>query len=158
MSEIEVRIVKLEQMRMLSSYGFGPNPESIAWDKLTTFCLDKGLFEKDNYRPTYGFNNPNPSVGSPNYGYELWIEVGEEVEAEGDVRIQGFPGGVYAVTRCEVFGGNFENITQTWHKLAAWREDSQYHLGSHQLLEKTIPVQGHPEGDFILDLYLPITD
>ena len=39
MSQIEVRIIKLESMRMLSSYGYGPNPESIAWDKLIAFCL-----------------------------------------------------------------------------------------------------------------------
>ena len=48
MSEIEVRIIKLEPMRMLSSYGYGSNPESIAWDKLIAFCLEKGLFEEDN--------------------------------------------------------------------------------------------------------------
>ena len=154
MSEIEVRIIKLEPMRMLSSYGYGSNPESIAWDKLIAFCLEKGLFEEDNYRPTYGFNNPNPSVGSPNYGYEIWLPVDKNLQPEGDLRIVDFPGGLYAVTRFK----NLENIGAVWGELVKWRESSKYKHATHQWLEHLIEgAEGPPEG-FVFDLYLPIRE
>ena len=154
MSEIEVRIVKLEQMRMLSSYGFGPNPESIAWDKLIAFCLEKGLFKKDNYRPTYGFNNPNPSVGSPNYGYEIWIIPDGGLPTDSDAKEVEFEGGLYAVAHCP----SLEVIGQIWQKLVAWRDTSEYTRGSHQWLEELIQPweTGKTEADFAFYLSLPI--
>ncbi len=36
MNELEVRIVRLEPMRVASAQGFGQNPEEIAWSKKIT--------------------------------------------------------------------------------------------------------------------------
>ena len=74
-----------------------------------------------------------------------------------------FDGGLYAVMRCPVPQGNYEVIGATWKKLVAWREDSPYKWATHQWLEKSvlsalwaIPI---PAGiEFVLDLYLPITE
>jgi DNA gyrase inhibitor GyrI len=156
MSEIEVNIVQLEPMRFASVYGFGPEPETIAWEKLNAYAGPKGYLDDPDHHRIFGFNNPDPSKGSPNYGYELWIEVSPDVQAEGEVRIQGFEGGLYAVTRCPVLGGNYDVIGQTWKKLVAWRENSKYKWGAHQWLEKTVPTPDLKEGEFVLDLYLPI--
>jgi DNA gyrase inhibitor GyrI len=158
MSEIDVRIVTLDPMRVASLYGFGKEPETIAWEKLTAYAGPKGyLDDMENHR-IFGFNNPDPSAGSPNYGYEVCIEVGPEVEPEGDVRIQNFEGGLYAVTRCEVRGGNYQVIGDLWKKLVAWREDSKYDCGWHQWLEMNIPEEGLKEGDLTMDLYLPLSE
>jgi DNA gyrase inhibitor GyrI len=157
MSDLDVRIVELKPMRVASLYGYGSEPETIAWEKLVAYAQPKGyLDDHDNHR-IFGFNNPDPSVGTPNYGYEVWIEVGPEVEPEEDVRIVNFHGGHYAVTRCEVRGGNYEVIGSTWKKLVAWREDSEYKCGNYQWVEETIREEGLEEGDFTLDLFLPIS-
>jgi effector-binding domain-containing protein len=154
MSKLEVRIVNLEPMRMLASYGFGPEPEGMAWEKFTAFGIKKGLFKKGEYPTTYGFNNPNPSKGSPNYGYEIWLPVDESVKPEGDLRIVDFPGGLYAVAR---FKG-LENIGAVWGQLVKWREGSKYKCGHHQWLEHLLSgADGPPEG-LVFDLYLPISE
>ncbi len=157
MNELEVRIVRLEPMRVASVWGFGESPEGQAWQKLEAWAKPKGLLDDPEQHRIFGFNNPNPSAGSPNYGYELWIEVGPDVVPEGDTRILGFNGGLYAVTRCEVPKGQYHVIGETWKELVTWREDSQYKCGTHQWLEKSVPTDA-PGIEFILDLYLPIAE
>ncbi len=157
MSELDVRIVKLEPMRLISAWGFGPSPEEEAWNKLRAWADPKGLMDDLEKHRIFGFNNPDPSPGSPNYGYEVWIEVGPEVKPESDLRVVGFCGGLYAVTLCEVPEGHFDVIGQLWKKLVAWREDSKYHYSPHQWLERTVS-HGSPGIAFALDLYLPIAE
>jgi DNA gyrase inhibitor GyrI len=141
-------------MRVASVHGFGESPESQAWDKLIAWAGPKGLLDDVEKHRIFGFDNPNPSPGSPNYGYEFWIVVDPDVEPDGDVRIVGFRGGLYAVARCEGLG----NIGRVWQDLVGWREDSKYRGGSHQWLEEHIgPVEASQDPDaLVLDLYLPI--
>ena len=86
MSENEVRIEKLEPMQVASAYGFGEQPELEAWEKILAWAKEKGYADLSQHR-FFGFNNPNPSPGSPNYGYEFWIVVGPDVEPEGEIKI-----------------------------------------------------------------------
>jgi DNA gyrase inhibitor GyrI len=151
-------------MRVASLWAFGESPEDQVWEKLEAWAGPKGLLDHPEEHPIFGFNNPNPSAGSPNYGYELWIVVGPDVEPEGDVRILDFGGGLYAVARCEVVEGDLENIGRTWKRLVAWREDSRYACATHQWLEKSVLIPQWPGTsmspgvDFVLDLYLPIAE
>jgi len=156
MEKLNVRIVTLEPMRMASFLGFGPSPEDIAWKQLLSWAKPKGLLSNLEKHRLFGFNNPNPSAGSPNYGYESWIVIDPEMEPEDNVKFINFGGGLYAVTRCVVPKGKFEVIGETWKKLVAWRENSQYKCGNHQWLEESITTD-LPDTEFILDLYLPIT-
>ena len=76
MSKLDVRIVRLEPMRVASAYGFGASPEGIAHEKMQALLRAKKLL--DGYSTKYrhfGFNNPSPAPGSPNYGYEIWVEI-----------------------------------------------------------------------------------
>jgi DNA gyrase inhibitor GyrI len=157
MSDLDVRIVKLEPLRVASFWGFGASPEEVAFEKLFAWAGPRGLLEDRGTHRLFGFNNPNPSAGSPNYGYETWIVVGPDVEPEGEARIQGFDGGLYAVTRCVVPKGRFDVIGATWKRLVAWREDSQYKCGTHQWLEESLPLD-LPDTEFVLDLYLPLAE
>jgi predicted transcriptional regulator YdeE len=154
MSEIDVRIVRLEPMRMLSAYGFGKEPEGVAWEKLKGFAIQKCLYNVANPPSTYGFNNPNPSPGSPNYGYEIWLPVGPEVPPEGDLRIVQFSGGLYAVT---TFQG-LSKIGSTWEELVKWRETSRYKHGRHQWLEELLTSTDIPLEEYTFNLYLPIDE
>jgi len=158
MSELEVHIVKLEPMRVASFHGFGQTPEDEAWKKLVAWAKPKGFLDDPDHHRIFGFNNPEPSPGSPNYGYEFWITVSAEVQPAGEMEIKGFSGGLYAVTRCEVQGRPYETIPATWKKLVLWRENGKYKSAHHQWLEEHLREKGAPESDFNLDLYLPIAE
>jgi len=155
MSTIDVRIVRLEPQRVAVSYGFGSAPESIAWKKMIAFVKARGLDKDGKHHRYLGFNNPDPSPASPNYGYEQWITVDPDMQPEGEIKIKEFGGGLYAVTRCQL-----KNIFQTWQQLAAWREKSQYEYGPHQWLEEALqpPLDGQISEEMELDLYLPIAE
>ena len=162
MSELDVRIVELPPVRVASIWGFGESPEAVAWEKLEAWATPRGLLDDPERHPIYGFNNPNPSAGSPNYGYELWLQIDQDMQPDGDARIVDFDGGLYAVTLCEVPTGNFEVIGETWKWLVAWREGSTYCCGNHQWLEKSvqIPQWGNlkPGLEFAMDLFVPISE
>jgi effector-binding domain-containing protein len=152
MSELDVRIVDMEPMRVASAHGFGASPEDEAWRKILAFAQAQGI-DTGEVR-FFGFNNPNPSAGSPNYGYEQWMTVGPEVEGTDEVVIKEIPARRYAVTR---FTG-LENIGRVWQDLVLWFEDSSYEKPPHwnECLEE---LHGGPEGPpemWVFDLYLPI--
>ena len=157
MANSEVRIVKLEPFRAASVHGFGETPEDEAWKKLEAWAKPKGLMDDLNEHPIFGFNNPSPSPGSPNYGYEFWIKVGPEVEPEGEVEIKDFPGGTYAILFCKVGGKPYETIPAAWKELALWIEESPYKTASRQCLEQHLETEGLPEGEFDLDLFWPVS-
>lgn len=153
MSEIEVRIVTLEPMRVASAYGFGEQPEYLAWEKLLNWAESQGIEDLSQHR-FFGFNNPSPSPGSPNYGYEQWMTVGAEVQSEEGIEIKDFPGGLYAVTRCE----GLQHITDIWKQLVVWREDSKYKEAHHQWLEECFTPKAEKLEDYVFDLYAPISE
>lgn len=156
MSELKVRIVRLEPMRVASVHALGASPERDALGKLLAWAEPKGLLSDHETHRIFGFDNPNPSPGSPNYGYEFWITVGPEVEPEGEVRIQDFDGGLYAVTRCQ----GVSNIGATWKTLGTWVEDSKYRSARHQWLEEHIGPADAPQDEeaLVLDLFFPIAE
>jgi len=77
------------------------------------------------------------------------------IEAEGEVKIRDFPGGLYAVTRIK----DLNQIGRVWKELAVWQEDSKYKRGNHQWLEELLsPLDLTHIEDLIFDLYLPIAE
>ena len=157
MDQIDVHFETLPPMRVASFWGFGEQPEASAWEKLNAWAGPRGFLGDLLAYPIFGFNNPNPSIGSPKYGYELWMRVGAEVEPEGDMRTVEFEGGHFAVLRCEVPTGKYEVITESWGRLVAWVEDSKYRIGCNQCLERSAPSET-PGIEFALDLMLPICE
>ena len=152
MTELHVEIVQLEPMRVASALGFGESPEFAAIETLLAWARPQGLLE-EGYT-AYGFNNPDPSPGSPNYGYEIWLPVGGEVQGGESVEIKDYPGGLFGVARCEGTGA----IGDAWKALVAWREGSSYGQGHHQWLEKFLVPPDAPVIELRFDLYLPIVE
>ena len=124
--DLSVRIVRLAPMWAVSAYGFGSSPEELAWLTLLDWAKAGGLLDVEPGPRFFGFNNPNPAPGSPNYGYEQWMTIGPEIAGRAGVTIKEFAGGLYAVTRCE----GLQTITDTWHRLATWCEGSPMSWGS----------------------------
>lgn len=157
MSDLDIRVMKLPPMGVVCINGFGEEPERMAFEKMKTWAEAHHLLGR-KYR-LFGYNNPSPSPGSPNYGYDVWLSVEGSIPADREARVIDFPGGLYAVTRIEVQRPGDE-IPQAWQKLVRWMESSKYHQGRHQWLEEHIgpldeTVNALP---LTLDLYLPIAE
>ena len=152
MSETEVRIVELEPMRVAATLGFGAEPETEAWDKLMTWA--RATNSLDGTQRFFGFNNPNPMPGSPNYGYEQWMTIGPDAEPIGDVEIKHFEGGLFAVLRCN----GLATITEDWGRLAAWLEASPYRADHRPCLEELLNSPVLPYAEWVFDLYVAIAE
>ena len=150
-NELAVHIMRLEPMRVASFHAFSASPEGEAWQKLVAWAEPRGLLNQPQTHRIFGFNNPNPSAGSPNYGYEFWLQLTPD-QAPTDVPVKDFGGGLYAVTR---FKGSGEAMPQVWQQLSKWCENSPYKFASHQWLEEHISSGDSPDS-LELDLCLPI--
>jgi DNA gyrase inhibitor GyrI len=162
-SEMEVRIVTLEPMRVASVRAQSKSPENEAWEKMRAWAEPRGLLGDVKKHPVFGFNNPDPSPDREDYGYEFWIRVGQDIEPEGEVEIRDFAGGLYAVTTCRLLEEIESDLTKeigymgAWKKLADWVKDSRYEFGRHQPLEKA-QNPGASMEELVLDLYCPIKE
>jgi DNA gyrase inhibitor GyrI len=153
MEKLDIRMVTLPQMRVASALGFGTEPEMQAWNKLMAWAQAKNLLNTTPAPQFFGFNNPNPTPGSPNYGYEVWMTVSADVNSDDTVQVKDVPGGFYAVTRVK----GVDNIFNTWQKLVAWAEQSPYQPVEAQCLERHVNVGADvPPEALVLDLYLPV--
>jgi DNA gyrase inhibitor GyrI len=154
MDELEVRIERLPDRRVASVHAFGQEPEMQAWAKMQAWAGPLGWLNDPEHHQIYGFNNPNPSPGSPNYGYEFWIDVepGTPAGEDGEATVKDVEGGLYAVTR---FEGRGDDMPPVWHRLFLWGENSRYRVASHQWLEKHISIA---DDLLVLDLMLPIAE
>ena len=150
--EFEVQIVQLDPMRVASGLGFGSNPEEQAWGKILAYAGKHQLLKSLAKPRFFGFNNPDPTPGSPNYGYEQWMTVASEAKPEEGIEIKDIPGGLYAVTRFK----NLQLITETWKRLLAWQQQSSYLLGTRQYLEELLTPPDVPYEEYVFDLYLPV--
>lgn len=154
MKKIEVSMVELAPMKVLSFLGYGESPESIAWEKTHQWMKknEKELFTKK--LRIFGFNNPCPSAGSKNYGYEFWISGIEDYlknvkdSTQDSPLVKEFPGGFYAT--CPMQTSTGEEIPSWWAALNAWCETSPYTMAHHQWLEEH-SMEGWP-----FSLWLPI--
>ena len=157
MEKQDVRIITLPAMRVASFYAFSSSPELEAMDKAVKWAKSNGLWQGSPALRIFGFNNPDPTPGSSNYGYELWLTIGPDVQPGNDVKVKDFSGGKYAVLLCDVTGDPGEIIPSAWQKLVKWMEGSHYTHGNHQWLEEHLSRSDSIDQGFVLDLYLPIT-
>ncbi len=154
MNPHDVRIIKLEPMRVAVFYGFSKTPEDDAHKQCIAWLKEMDLYDyPDSYR-SFGFNNPDPTPGSPNYGYEIWIPIDTDKDVGENVKTKEFPGCSYGVTRCE----SLSTIGKDWKRLIAWREASQYKCRSHQCFEELLTKSTDNAEDYCFDLYIRIDE
>lgn len=152
-----VRIEQLPPMRVASVCAYGTEPEFEALTRLLAWARPKGFLTDPARHRIFGFNNPDPNPGSPNHGYEFWMQVGLEIQSEEGIEVKEFLGGRYAVRHCEVKRKPWETIPQAWEEHMRWLQSSPYRIGSHQWLEEYfLGPTGAPD-DFDLDLFLPLS-
>lgn len=151
-----VRIVELPRLRVVGALGFGPSPEEEAWKLIERFGRRHGLDLWSGEHRFFGFNNPDPSPGSPNYGYEQWMTVGPDVTVEPPYEIKHVPDGRYAVVSCT----GIEQITATWAQLVTWFEENgrPLPLDRDRCLEELLTPIAQPPETWRFDLYLGLDE
>jgi DNA gyrase inhibitor GyrI len=151
MKEIPVRMITLEPMTLICFNGYGTEPENLALNQLKQWAA-----ENDQSGRIFGYNNPDPAEGSPNYGYDACMLVPADTQAVEGARIRHLDEGLYVVLNCPV-KEPWVDIPGAWQSLVQWADSNDFTLGSHQWFEEHLPAE---EADstvlFTLDLYMPI--
>jgi len=151
MSEQKIKIVTLAAFKAVSFYGFGESPEDLAHQAANKWIEKHNLFGDNKFRH-FGFNNPDPSSGSPNYGYEIWIAPNQEFTPDPGDKVIEFDGGLYATAYCP----SLDVIGQVWQELVNWRESNGYFYATHQWLEELHTPWQKNKTNFDFTLYMPI--
>ncbi len=128
-----VQFIKLPCFRIASALGYGEQSETQAWGKILSWMRTQHLLDNPANHRFFGFNNPNPSPGSPNYGYEQWVTIPNNAQAEGDIKVIDFPGGFFATLDCELL-----NIGEKWGELVNWQAGSKYRMAPGYCLEECL--------------------
>jgi DNA-binding HxlR family transcriptional regulator/DNA gyrase inhibitor GyrI len=158
----DIRVVELPPMRVAYVRVISKSPENDAWSKMAAWAEPLGLLADLENHPVYGFNNPNPSPDSKEYGYEFWIRIGPDIEPEGEIRVKEFKGGLFAVATSrlkeEMDAENFKKkgFLNSWRRLQLWLAQSKdYKLAKNPGLERSRNPTA-PLDEIVLDLHMPI--
>ena len=153
----DIKVLKqLEPVRVAYYRYYGKNPESGAFRVISAWLKRNGLqVERDGLR-IFGFDNPSPAPGMEGceYGYEVWVTVGEDQAVhDPEVKTKYFEGGLYVVTGVK---GGVEAIAPAWKRFVSWLKDSKYDYSNHQWLEEHLNFNDDFEHLGGIDLYMPI--
>jgi len=163
----ELRTVGIGPMDVAVFHGYGASPEMIAFGKLVRWIKETNAMDRVPKPRVFGFNNPNPSPGSEEYGYDFWIElppdsglaerVSKQPETVGDdnqpARLR-FEGGLYVALAHE---GPGETIPNAWASLVETAARLGYAHGKHQWLEEHFIDLTRDDGVLSLDCLLPVS-
>ena len=148
----EIRIETLHPIRAAHFHAFSQTPEDDAWKKAASWAESRGLLGETPTR-VFGRNNPPPSPGKKEYGYEFFLELEPGLKEEEGVRIEKLPGGRCAVLACE----GVEHLPETWRRLYDWVTTNGKKVADHGLEEHLNP--GEPDVSRLeFDLWLPVEE
>jgi len=150
-----VRIMRLPVMTVASYRAESETPEKDCSDVMNKFVLKNSLHKKSGFRH-FGFNNPNPSINSPVYGYEMCVVIPADYDVPKPLVKKQFDGGLYASIPTKM-----GEIGERWQQLYEWVKNSdKYEVDSgFQCLEECIDFETFISGDENiqqLDLLEPI--
>lgn len=154
-----VRIVKLPPMTVASYCAVSVTPEEDCGKVVDRFVLDNNLHERSGFR-SFGFNNPDPSEDQPEYGYETWVTIPEDMEIPVPLEKKTFSGGLYASISTDL-----NQIGERWEALGNWVADQdKYECAFYELpwLEElsmdyeTFISKDVPANEKQLDILYPI--
>lgn len=150
MTTTDLTILTLEPARVAVAWSFGERPEEAAWGLLKAWAEPRGLLAPGGGR-IFGFNNPSPAAGSPNYGYEYQLELAADVAPAGAIKLGERPGGRYAVLAFDgPIGDPYVDIPAAWKRLDALVAAAGHRQGTHQWLEE------HSPAGSLIALYYPL--
>ncbi len=154
MENIAVRLVDLQPMHVVSATGYGQYPETEAWDLILDFTNERRIDPWDKTHRFFGFNNPDPSPETPEYGYEQWMTVDDGVAAHAPLDAKDVSGGLYATVHIR----GLDTIGDAWQHLAGWCDEHGYAVAHDRepCLEELLTPIDTPTEDWEMDLYLAV--
>jgi len=128
-----------------------------AWDELAKFIEKVGLAEKK--KRSIGISHDDPkTTPEENLRYDACILVEENIQPEGEIKIQTIPGGAYAVF---THTGPHEKLKEIYSKIfREWLPTSGKKLRSTPMFEDYIAcedTQKDPE-KWVTHIYVPIEE
>jgi DNA gyrase inhibitor GyrI len=150
----DVRIETVGPQHVAWVRAFSQRPEEDAWRILSAWARPAGLFDKPEEHPVFGFNNPSPTRGVREYGYEFWIGVERDALPPDGIGLKEFEGGLYAVMSCALG----PEMPQCWMALVRWVQSSRFkwRRSVHEL-ERLRNFAAAPD-EVLVDLCLPIEE
>lgn len=150
-------IKKLPPCRVAYIRVVGPDDSALhvqALRRLFSWAADKGLYGGQMIVIGAGWSDSAINPSDP-FVFDVCIIVSEEVKGEGEVGIQDFPGGQYAVLHCEEV---MEETTRQGRRLHhEWLPASGYRLGEWPfLIFYGNDPDTNPRKIAILDICLPV--
>ena len=144
-----IEVKEVSAAKAARFHAFSSSPEEEAWKAMEAWAGPKGYLREGSPATIYGYNNPNPSAGSPNYGYEF-IVVADDLS--GATEVIDFPGGKYAVATSGVSVGVDDpaKLGSAWRALVEEAQREGYVSACHQWLEL------HTPPPISITLYAPI--
>lgn len=154
MTGLDVRIERLGPMRVAWARAVGRSPEQEAWNQLGGWARAAGYLDDPIAHPVFGFNNPPPAPGVPEYGYELWVAVGPETRPPDGIGLKEFEGGLFAVASCRLGS----DMPRCWKALLRWVHVSRHtwRRSAHELERVLNPLPSSQET--LVELYLPLEE
>ena len=134
-----IQELELPEFTVASAYAFGEEPEMKSFSVLEELIRLAGWQKADlESHRLFGFNNPDPSEGSPRYGYENQLTVEPpfrlpEGAGEG-LSVKKMAGGLYAALESAGIPDSGK-----WGGLVTWLNGSRYQYDpSRQWLEELV--------------------
>jgi DNA gyrase inhibitor GyrI len=121
----DVRILHLPPCTVAASHFIGPDPELNSGNGLMDFIKKVNLYKIKPDARVFGFNHPNPSQNRPDYGYEFWVTIPDELDVPAPLGKKHFEGGLYAA-HCIKMGDFHE-----WEWLCKWAERNSEYLPNY---------------------------
>jgi hypothetical protein len=148
---MELKQVTVPATKAARFHAFSSAPEDEAFAMLKAWAEGSGvwkrgsLLEPDPTLTVYGYNNPNPAAGSPNYGYEFVVCGPDLPLAPETVEIEG---GNYVVT--PFTGSDPSRLPEAWQALVREATRAGYRTAGHQWMER------HWLPEMKIELFLPV--
>ncbi len=122
-----VRIILLPACTVASYHFIGENPEETVGKQMDKWIRESRLYEIKPDARLFGFNHPNPSENSTQYGYEDWVTIPEDMEVPAPYVKKHFAGGLYAAHTIKF--GDFHE----WQLLSKWVSDNEKYTSNYSM-------------------------
>lgn len=150
---LRVYFERLTPMRVVSFHAYSKSPERDASLKMNEWARANGILINKETHPTFGFDNPCPTRGKEEYGYEFWLKVADDFETDA-VKILDIPERLYAVTTC----WRLADIGRDWKNLIRWVKEHEYRIITNIPCLERAHLTNVSEEELVLDLLVPIEE
>ena len=149
---LQVHFETLPPMRIVSFHVISKTPENDASKKMQKWMKENNIFFDSDSHPTFGFDNPKPTRGKEEYGYEFWLKVDDDFEPKDDVKVKDIPSFQYVVTT----SWRLTDVGRDWKHLDRWIKEHNYEIIRDTPCLERAHISGVAEEELILDLMVPI--